>query len=99
MNARSTSDLLARHKATFELSSGNGIVLKNAEKFVGQTLDQLAASAVVGETEEVRSAARWIIRRAGLELGVLPSSLEASTRRAAGKSARASPFPPSTFAA
>jgi fructose/tagatose bisphosphate aldolase len=75
MNARSISDLLIRHKAVFELSNGESLVLKNPQKFVSQTLDQLVASAVFGESEELRSAARWIIRRAGLELGVVPASL------------------------
>jgi len=76
MNARSVSDLLIRHKGVFELSNGESIVLKNPQKFVSQTLDQLVTNAVFGESEEVRSAARWIIRRAGLELGVGPSSLQ-----------------------
>ena len=76
MYARSISDLLTRHKAIFELSKGGSIVLKNPQKFVSQTLDQLVGNAVFGESEEVRSAARWIIRRAGLELGVVPSSLQ-----------------------
>jgi fructose/tagatose bisphosphate aldolase len=76
MNARTILDLLTRHKATFELSNGESIVLKNPQRFVSQTLDQLVGNAVFGETEEVRSAARWIIRRAGLELGVVPSSLQ-----------------------
>jgi fructose/tagatose bisphosphate aldolase len=76
MNTRSISDLLIRHKAIFELSNGESIVLKNPQKFVSQTIDQLVGNAVFGETEEVRSAARWIIRRAGLELGVVPSSIQ-----------------------
>ncbi len=76
MNGRTALDLLTRHKSTFELSNGESIVLKNPQKFVSQTLDQLVGNAVFGETEEVRSAARWIIRRAGLELGVVPSSLQ-----------------------
>jgi len=76
MNARSISGLLTRDKAIFELSNGGSIVLKNPQKFVSQTLDQLVSNAVFGESDEVRSAARWIIRRAGLELGVVPSSLQ-----------------------
>jgi fructose/tagatose bisphosphate aldolase len=76
MNARSISDLLNRDKAIFELSNGGSIVLKNPQKFVSQTLDLLVVNAVFGESEEVRSAARWIIRRVGLELGVVPSSLQ-----------------------
>jgi len=76
MIARSIPDLLTRHKAVFELSNGASIVLKNPQRFVSSTLDQLVVNAVFGESEEVRSAARWIIRRAGLELGVVPSSIQ-----------------------
>src|SRR5271157_4452155 len=76
MSARSIPDLLTRHKSVFELSNGGGIILRNPQKFVSQTLDQLVTSAVFGEPEEVRSGARWIIRRAGLELGVVPSSIQ-----------------------
>jgi fructose/tagatose bisphosphate aldolase len=75
MYARSISDLLTRHKAVFEFSNGESIVLKNPQRFQSQTLDQLVGNAVFAESEEVRSAARWIIRRAGLELGVVPSSI------------------------
>ena len=76
MSARSIPDLLTRHKAVFDLPNGESIILKNPQKFVSQTLDQLVANAVLGENEEVRGAARWIIRRAGLELGVVPSSMQ-----------------------
>jgi fructose/tagatose bisphosphate aldolase len=76
MFSRTALDLLTRHKATFELSNGQSIVLKNHQKFVSQALDELVQNAVFADTEEVRCAARWIIRRAGLELGVVPSSLQ-----------------------
>jgi len=76
MTSRSIPDLLMRHKSVFELSNGGSIVLRNPQKFVSQTLDQLVSNAVFGETEEVRDGARWIIRRAGLELGVIPSSIQ-----------------------
>jgi fructose/tagatose bisphosphate aldolase len=76
MISRTALDLLTRHKATFELSNGQSIVLKNHQKFVSQALDELVQNAVFADTEEVRSTARWIIRRAGLELGVVPSSLQ-----------------------
>ena len=75
MSSRSIPDLLTRHKSVFELTNGGSIVLRNPQKFVSQTLDQLATNAVFGETEEVRNVARWISRRAGLELGVVPSSI------------------------
>jgi fructose/tagatose bisphosphate aldolase len=85
MNARSIPDLLTRHKAIFELSNGASIVLKSPQKFVDSTLDQLVVNAVFGESEEVRSAVRWIIRRAGLELGVVPSSIQGLYEARAGK--------------
>jgi len=75
MYARSIPDLLTRHKAVFELSNGESIVLKNPQRFQSQTLDQLVSNAVFADSEEVRHASRWIIRRAGLELGVVPSSI------------------------
>ncbi|MGD0127122.1 MAG: class II fructose-bisphosphate aldolase [Terriglobia bacterium] len=76
MTSRSISDLLTRNKSVFELSNGGSIVLRNPQKFVSQTLDQLVTNAVFGETEDVRNGARWIIRRAGLELGIIPSSIQ-----------------------
>ena len=77
MNTRRVSDLLHRDRMVYEVGESGGIVLRNPNKFVHQTLDLLVGNAVFGESEEVRSAARWIIRRAGLELGVVPSSTQA----------------------
>ena len=76
MNARTALDLILRDRAVYEISETGGIVLKNPQKFISQTLDVLVWNAVLGETEEVCSTARWIIRRAGLELGVIPSSIQ-----------------------
>jgi fructose/tagatose bisphosphate aldolase len=76
MNGRSALDLITRDRAVYEISDNGGIVLKNPQKFIAQTLDLLVLNAVFGETDEVRTTARWIIRRAGLELGVVPSSIQ-----------------------
>jgi fructose/tagatose bisphosphate aldolase len=88
MNVRSALDLLSRDRAVYEISDGGGIVLRNPQKFVAHTLDVLVWNAVFGESEEVRSAARWIIRRAALELGAIPASIqglyEARGRREVG---------------
>ena len=88
MNVRSALDLINRDRAVYEISDSGGIVLKNPQKFISQTLDLLVWNAVFGENDEVRSTARWIIRRAGLELGVIPSSIqglyEARGRKEAG---------------
>ena len=76
MNVRSALDLINRDRAVYEISDSGGIVLRNPQKFIAQTLDLLVWNAVFGESDEVRNTARWIIRRAGLELGVIPSSIQ-----------------------
>jgi fructose/tagatose bisphosphate aldolase len=76
MNARTVLDILHRDGAVYEVTEAGGIVLKNPQKFVSQTLDLLVWNAVFGDSNEVCSAARWIIRRAGLELGVIPASIQ-----------------------
>ena len=88
MNIRSALDLINRDRGVYEISDSGGIVFKNPQKFIAQTLDLLVWNAVFGENDEVRATARWIIRRAGLELGVIPSSIqglyEARGRKEAG---------------
>ena len=74
MNIRSALDLINR--GVYEISDSGGIVLKNPQKFIAQTLDVLVWNSVFGENDEVRTTARWIIRRAGLELGVISSSIQ-----------------------
>jgi len=76
MNVRSALDLINRDRAVYEISDRGGIVLRNPQKFIAQTLDLLVWNAVFGESDEARTTARWIIRRAGLELGVIPSSIQ-----------------------
>jgi fructose/tagatose bisphosphate aldolase len=76
MNVHSVFDLIVRDRTVYEISDNGGIVLKNAQKFIDQTLDLLVWNSVFGESEDIRGTARWIIRRAGLELGVIPSSIQ-----------------------
>ena len=76
MNVRSALDLINRDRAIYEISDSGGISLKNPQKFISQTLDLLVWNSVFGESDEVRNTARWIIRRAGLELGAIPSSIQ-----------------------
>ncbi|MGA3328021.1 MAG: class II fructose-bisphosphate aldolase [Terriglobia bacterium] len=76
MNVRSALDVINRDRGVYEISESGGIVLKNPQKFIAQTLDLLVWNAVFGESDEVRNTARWIIRRVGLELGVIPSSMQ-----------------------
>ena len=76
MNVHSALEIINRDRAVYEISDSGGIVLKSPQKFIAQTLDLLVWNAVFGESDEVCNMARWIIRRAGLELGVIPSSIQ-----------------------
>lgn len=76
MNVRTALDLINRDRAIYEISDSGGISLKSPQKFISQTLDLLVWNSVFGESDEVRNTARWIIRRAGLELGATPSSIQ-----------------------
>ena len=99
MNVHSVSDLIQRDRDVYEISENGSIVLKNPQKFISQTLDLLVWNAVFGETEDVCTASRWIIRRAGLELGVVPSSIRGLYEARGRGDARVSPFRPSMFGA
>jgi fructose/tagatose bisphosphate aldolase len=76
MNVHSVPDLIHRDHDVYDISENGSIVLKNPQKFISQTLDLLVWNSVFGETDDVRATSRWIIRRAGLELGVVPSSIQ-----------------------
>src|SRR5581483_650604 len=75
MTPHSVSDILNRDRVSYELLNGESIFLRNPQKSSEYTIDLLVWDAVFGENDEIRSAARWIIRRAGLELGVVSSSI------------------------
>jgi fructose/tagatose bisphosphate aldolase len=74
MTPHSVPDMLHRDRASYELTNGHGLFLKNPQKFSGPTMDLLVWDAVFGESEDIRNVARWIIRRGGLELGAVPAS-------------------------
>ena len=88
MNVRSALDLIRRDGAVYEIFDGGAVILKNPQKFISHTLDLLVWNVVFGGNDEIRDTARWIIRSAGLELGVIPSSIqglyEARGRREVG---------------
>jgi fructose/tagatose bisphosphate aldolase len=88
MNIRSALDLIQRDRGVYEISDSGAVILKNPQKFISHTLDSLVWNVVFGGNDEVRETARWIIRSAGLALGVIPSSIqglyEARGRREVG---------------
>ncbi len=48
----------------------------NEEKLRGSLIDDLAHTAALSPDEGLKEAARWIIRRAGAALGIIPSSIQ-----------------------
>jgi hypothetical protein len=41
MNSRTVLDLIQRDRPVYEITEGGGIVFKNPQKFVNQTVDSL----------------------------------------------------------
>ncbi len=67
------SELLEQLRPAAELRNGS-IAIQDERAFRENVLDRLVYSAVFG-SDDVKSAARWIIWQAGQELGVLPASI------------------------
>jgi fructose-bisphosphate aldolase, class II len=55
---------------------GDNVHILDESKLRGSLIDHLVYSAVLSGEDGVKQAARWIIRRAGVTLGVLPSSIQ-----------------------
>jgi hypothetical protein len=54
----------------------DGVRVLDEAKLRGSLIDHLVYSAVLSGDAGVKQAARWLIRRAGVKLGVLPSSIQ-----------------------
>jgi hypothetical protein len=65
MPRRSVPDLLVRDRSVYEVTAQESLHINNLQKFSAQTIDQPVWDAVFADTDEVRSAARWIIRPCG----------------------------------
>jgi len=55
---------------------GDNVQVLDESNLRGSLIDHLVYSAVLSGEDGVKQAARWIIRRAGVTLGVLPSSIQ-----------------------
>jgi fructose/tagatose bisphosphate aldolase len=55
---------------------GDNVRVLDEPKFRGSLIDHLVYSAVLSADAGVKQVARWLIRRAGVTLGVLPSSIQ-----------------------
>ena len=56
--------------------SGNDIQIQDEKKLRSTLIDDLIFTAVFSPQEEIRKAARWLIRRAGAGLGIISSSIQ-----------------------
>jgi len=73
MKALTKEELLKNLEGVIELGEDRVKVL-NEEKLRGELIDDLIYTAVFGD-DEAKEAARWIIRAAALELGIIPASI------------------------
>jgi fructose/tagatose bisphosphate aldolase len=55
---------------------GDNVRVLNEEKLRTSLIDDLVYTAVLSPDEGVKESARWIIRRAGAALGIIPSSIQ-----------------------
>ncbi len=55
---------------------GETVKITDPAAFRGAPIDKLIYNAVFGETQEVRGTARWIIKSAGLDLGLWLASIQ-----------------------
>lgn len=53
---------------------GDGVEIQDADAFRKQLIDKLASTAVFGD-DDVKAAARWLIRSAAPQLGAFPASI------------------------
>lgn len=56
--------------------AGNDVTVINASKLRGELIDNLVYTAVFGTDESIQEAARWLIRRSGVALGIISSSIQ-----------------------
>ena len=56
--------------------SGSDVQVLDGEKLRGSLIDDLIFTAVFSPQEEIRKAARWVIRRTGMALGIFSTSIQ-----------------------
>lgn len=67
---------LKKHTAKCLTVVSGGVDLLDEEALRSHVIDDLAYTAVFSPDEETRDASRWLIRRAGVALGIYPASIQ-----------------------
>ena len=55
---------------------GDEVIVTDAEAFRGEVIDKLVYNAVFADSAQIRGTARWMIKSAGLSLGVWSASIQ-----------------------
>ncbi|VAX16649.1 FIG01164266: hypothetical protein [hydrothermal vent metagenome] len=74
MKVSSVNDLKSIVSACADV--GDQVTVTDAKAFRGAPIDRLVYNAVFADSREVRGTARWMIKSAGLSLGVWPASIQ-----------------------
>jgi fructose/tagatose bisphosphate aldolase len=74
MKVTSVDELIAIVNGCAEV--GDAVTVTDPATFRGEPIDQLIYNAVFADTAEIRGTARWIIKSAGINLGVISASIQ-----------------------
>lgn len=72
---KSASDLKEALKGTITLGADGQVTVSAPDRLQGELIDQLIYNAVFNPDRELQDACRWLIRAAGLALGIVPASI------------------------
>jgi len=72
----SSMDALKKALSGILQVEGDKVRVLNEEKLRTSLIDDLIYTAVLSSDEGMKEAARWIIRRAGADLGIIPASIQ-----------------------
>jgi fructose/tagatose bisphosphate aldolase len=75
MGFKSGRDLLASLGGAIAVDKTGIVTVADPGKLAGGLIDLLAREAAVAEVQEVKDLAIWLIREAGLAMGVVPASI------------------------
>ena len=71
----SKDEITSQLKGVLGQSNGN-VKLENADKLRGDFIDMLVENAIFNEDKETRGVARYLIKSAALQMGIVPSSIQ-----------------------
>lgn len=72
---QSASDLKEAIKGTITLGADGQVTVAAPERLQAALIDQLVYNAVFNPNQELKDACRWLIRAAGIALGIVPASI------------------------